>query len=80
MLNCAPLNPPRDTSYGVVASDDETAASRGRFDPPNCMPLSVVLFWSGERPSTENPEGSPSEPGTSWTPGIDAAIAAISPC
>src|SRR5476649_2561369 len=30
--NCAPLNPPRETSYGVVTSDVETLASRGRFD------------------------------------------------
>jgi hypothetical protein len=44
MLNCPPLNPPRDTSYGVVTSDEDTAASRGMFAPPNCMPLSVVLF------------------------------------
>jgi hypothetical protein len=78
-LNCAPLKPPRDTSYGEVARELETAASRGRFEPPKFMPLSVVWFWSAPRPSTEKPLGSPSAPGTSCTPGSVAAIAARSP-
>ena len=43
------------------------------------MPLSVVVFWSAPRPSTEKPFGSPSAPGMSCTPGSDAAIAARSP-
>src|SRR5688500_4391443 len=55
-----PENPPRDTSYGAVTSDDETPASRGMFEPPKSSPLSVVLFWSWVSPSTEYPEGSPS--------------------
>jgi hypothetical protein len=64
-LSRPPLKLPRDTSYGLVASDVETFASRGRFEPPNAMPLSVVAFWSGERPSTEKPDGDPSAPGMS---------------
>ena len=43
-LNCPPLNPPRDTSYGDVISELNTLASRGNPAPPNCMPFSVVLF------------------------------------
>ena len=80
MLNCPPLNPPRDTSYGEVTSELVTAASRGRLLPPNWLPLSVVLFWSAPSPRTEKPDGSPSAPGTRVTPGSDAAIAARSPC
>ncbi len=58
--NCPPLNPPRETSYGAVVSELMTDASRGRPAPPNCMPLSVVLFWSAPSPSTENPFAPPS--------------------
>ena len=79
-LNCPPLNPPRLTSYGVVMSDELTCASRGMFELPKLEPLSVVEFWSAERPSTENPAGSPSAPVTGVTPGIEAAIALRSPC
>src|SRR5450830_22706 len=79
MLNCAPLKPPRDTSYGAVASELETPASRGTLAPPKEPPLSVLAFWSGVSPSTEKPDASPLEPGTSWTPGSDAAMAAMSP-
>ena len=43
-LSCAPLKPPRETSYGEVTSDVDTEASRGRLEPPNAMPLSVALF------------------------------------
>jgi hypothetical protein len=78
-LRRAPLKPPVDTSYGDVTSPVDTLASRGRLAPPNGIPLSVVWFWSGERPSTEKPAGSPSAPGTGVTPGIAAAIAARSP-
>ena len=60
----APLNPPRETSYGEIVSDIIVCASRGRFDAPEFIPLSVVLFWSGVRPSTENPDGSPFAPAT----------------
>src|SRR4028119_43027 len=52
MLKLAPLKPPRDGSMGEVASEVETAASRGRFPAPTCMPLSVTLFWSPPSPST----------------------------
>src|SRR5687768_15708923 len=78
-LICAPLNPPRETSYGEVMTELDTIASRGRLDPPNCIPLSVVLFWSAPSPSTEYPSALPSCPGTDCTPGRDAAIAARSP-
>ena len=44
IVSCPPLNPPRATSYGDVESEVDTPASRGRFDPPKLMPLSVVLF------------------------------------
>jgi hypothetical protein len=77
--SCAPLKPPRETSYGVVTSDVEIAASRGRLEPPNSIPLRVMLFWSAPSPSTEKPFGAPSSPGTSCTPGSVAAIAARSP-
>src|SRR5579885_3202202 len=63
MLKFPPLNPPREPSYGDVVSDVEIAASRGRLFPPNCMPLSVVLFCSAPTPSTEKPSGWPSRPG-----------------
>jgi hypothetical protein len=43
-MNCAPLNPPRLTSYGVVTSDVDTCASRGMLDAPKLAPLSVALF------------------------------------
>ncbi len=43
-LSWAPLNPPRETSYGEVTSDVITDASRGRVLPPNGMPLSIVAF------------------------------------
>ena len=79
MLNCPPLKPPRETSYGAVTRELETAASRGRFEPPKFAPFRVVLFWSWPSPSTEKPEGSPSAPGIRVTPGSDAAIAARSP-
>jgi len=42
--NCAPLKPPRETSYGVVTRELETAASRGKPEPPKFMPFKVVLF------------------------------------
>src|SRR5512138_812533 len=57
--NCAPLKPPRLTSYGVVTSDETICASRGMLDAPKLAPLSVVLFWSADSPSTEKPAGSP---------------------
>ena len=60
----APLKPPRATSYGEIVSDVIVCASRGRFDALEFMPFSVVLFWSGVRPSTEKPEGSPFAPAT----------------
>ena len=78
-LKLPPLKPPRDTSYGDVTREPLTAASRGKSLPLKFCPLSVVEFWSGESPSTENPDGSPSAPGTSSTPGSDAAMAAKSP-
>jgi hypothetical protein len=78
-LNRAPLNPPTLTSYGEVTSEDMTPASRGSPEAPKLRPLSVVWFWSAERPSTENPAGSPSAPGTGVTPGCAAAAAAKSP-
>src|SRR4051812_5285320 len=80
ILKFPPLNPPRDGSNGDVVSDVDTAASRGRLFVLDCRPFSVVLFWSEPRPRTENASGSPSSPGTSRTPGNDAAIAAILPC
>src|SRR4030081_411699 len=70
MLNCAPLNPPRLTSYGVVTTELETFASRGMLLLPKGEPLRVVAFWSDERPSTEKPAGSPSAPVTGVTPGM----------
>src|SRR3954447_26434172 len=78
--NCAPLNPPRLTSYGVVTREDMTCASRGMLEAPKLAPLSVVLFWSAERPSTEKPAGSPLASVIGVTPGIVAAIAFRSPC
>jgi hypothetical protein len=80
IMNCAPLNPPRLTSYGVVTTEVVTFASRGMLELPNGLPLSVVLFWSAERPSTEKPAGSPSAPVTGVTPGTVAAMALRSPC
>ncbi|MCX5761627.1 MAG: hypothetical protein NTW72_08990 [Gemmatimonadetes bacterium] len=79
MLNCAPLKPPRETSYGAVDSELDTPASRGTSAPPNEPPLSVVAFWSGDSPSTEKPDASPLVPGTSVTPGSDDAMAARLP-
>ena len=54
-------------------------ASRGMSPPLNCIPLSVALFWSAERPSTENVGGPPFASGMRDTPGTDAAIAARFP-
>ena len=79
MLNCAPLKPPRLTSYGVVITELVTLASRGMFEPLNGEPLSVVLFWSELKPSTLKPDGSPSAPATGVTPGIVPAMAFRSP-
>jgi len=79
-MNCAPLKPPRLTSYGVVTSDVDTFASRGMLDAPKLAPLSVALFWSAESPSTEKPAGSPLGSVMGVTPGIVAAIAFRSPC
>src|SRR5437764_302255 len=62
-VSCPPLKPPRETSYGDVTSDVDTPASRGRLEPPNAMPFSVVLFWSAPSPRTEKPFGSPFCPG-----------------
>src|SRR5262245_15430416 len=78
-LNRPPLKFPRETSYGVVTSDVETFASRGRLLPPKFIPLSVVAFCAESRPRTENPFELPSALGMSWTPGSDAANAARSP-
>ncbi len=80
MLKLPPLNPPRDTSNGDVDNELDTAASRGNSLEPVCSPFSVTVFWSAPRPSTENASASPSSPGSSSTPGSDAAIAAMLPC
>src|SRR5215207_5264753 len=80
MLKFPPLKPPREGSYDDVESELDIDASRGRPFAPTCIPLSVTLFWSAPSPRTEKPSGPPSSPGTSSTPGNDAAIAAMSPC
>ena len=41
-------------------SELDTCASRGMLVLPKLEPLSVVVFWSALRPSTEKPAGSPS--------------------
>ena len=79
IANCPPLKPPRDTSNDDVVTRVLTTASRGMSPPSKRIPFSVTLFWSDDRPSTENPGGPPSAPGTSCTPGTDAAIAARFP-
>ena len=76
--SCAPLKPPRDTSYGLTASAASNAASRGKALPSNFMPLSVVSFCSGPSPNTEYPVGAPSAPGTICTPGTPPASSARS--
>jgi hypothetical protein len=80
MLKRAPLKPPVETSHGEVTSPAPMLASRGRLPAAVLRPFIVVWFWSADRPSTEKPAGSPSAPGTGVTPGIEAAIAARSPC
>src|SRR6185369_6515647 len=59
MLKLAPLNPPRDTSYGDVESELEIDASRGSPFAPKLTPLSVTLFWSAPSPRTEKPSDAP---------------------